>query len=125
MHDGRRSEGAECRLSAGGLCFSAERQKEFGERWADLCTFAEAGWLVFTSLAPLLAPVTLPQDFLKLGRWVIVNGEEATRPRPMNAHWALAIRDQCSGAGIPFFMRGMHTGAYIPPDLRIRQFPAI
>jgi protein gp37 len=108
------------------LCFSAERQREFDQRWADIRPLAESGWFVFTSLAPLIVPVTLPQDFLELGRWVIVNGEEAPRDRcrPMDANWARAIRDQCTVAGIPFFMRGMHTGAYIPPDLRIHQFPS-
>ena len=49
------------------LCFSAENQEYFDERWADLRPFAEAGWFVFTSLSPLLAPVTLPPDFLALG----------------------------------------------------------
>jgi protein gp37 len=107
------------------LCFSAERQQEFEQRWADIRPLAEAGWFTFTSLAPLLAPVTLPQDFLELGRWCIVNGEEATRPRPMDADWARVINAQCAGHRIPFFMRGMHTGAYIPPDLRIRQFPSV
>ena len=101
------------------LCFSAENQEYFDERWADLRPFAEAGWFVFTSLSPLLDLVTLPPDFLALGKWVIVNGEcEQIKPeecRPMEADWARAIRDQCRAARIPFFMRAMHSGAYVQP----------
>jgi len=109
------------------LCFSAERQREFDQRWTDLRRLAEAGWFVFTSLAPLIAPVTLPQDFLELGRWVIVNGEQAPRDRChlLKPAWARAICDQCAEARIPLFMKGMHRNVPRPPDLRIRQFPSV
>ena len=76
-----------------------------------------------------VTPVTLPPDFLALGKrtWVIVNGEcEQITPeecRPMEEDWARAVRDQCRAAGIPFFMRAMHSGEYVPPDLQIREFP--
>jgi protein gp37 len=111
------------------LGFSAETQKWFDRRWADVRALAEAGWFVYVALSPLLGPVILPPDFLALGKrtWVIVYGEcnrwEPERCRPMDADWARTIRDQCRAAGIPFFIRGMHTGAYVPPDLHIREFP--
>jgi protein gp37 len=113
------------------LGFSAENQECFDRRWPDIRPFAEAGWFVFVSISPMLKPVTLPPDFLALGKrtWVIVNGEceQITREecRPMEADWARAVRDQCRAAGIPFFMRAMHTGAYVPPDLHIREFPSV
>jgi protein gp37 len=113
------------------LGFSAENQECFDCRWTDLRPFAEAGWFVFASLSPLLDPVTLPSDFLALGprTWVVVNGEcEQLRPdecRPMETEWARAIRNQCSAAGISFFMRAMHSGEYVQPDLWIRQFPSV
>jgi protein gp37 len=113
------------------LCFSAENQECFDERWADLRPFADAGWFVSVALSPLLGPVTLPPDFLALGQrtWVIVYGEcnrwEPERCRPMDANRVRAICDQCRAAGIPFFMRGMHTGAYVPPDLQITEFPSL
>jgi protein gp37 len=113
------------------LCFSAENQECFAERWPDLRPLAKADWSVFVSISPMLGPVTLPPDFLAFGprTWVIVNGEcEQINPeecRPMEADWARAIRDQCRAAGIPFFMRGMHSGAYVPPDLWIREFPSV
>jgi protein gp37 len=112
------------------LGFSAENQEWFNRRWADMRAMTDAGWFVYVALSPLLEPVTLPPDFLALGQrtWVVVYGEcnrwEPERCRPMEADWARAIRDQCRAANIPFFIRGMHTGAYVPPDLYIRQFPA-
>jgi protein gp37 len=90
---------------------------------------AEAGWFVGVSISPMLKPVTLPPDALKLLRWVIVNGEcEQIRPeacRHMEADWARAVYDQCRDK-IPFFMRKMHSGAYLPPDLQmLREFPKV
>jgi protein gp37 len=88
---------------------------------------ADAGWRLFVSVAPMIAPVTLLDDFLALGKrtWVIVAGEQGPhdRCRDMEPHWARAIRDQCKAAGIPFFMEQMAKGAAIPLDLQIRQFP--
>jgi protein gp37 len=109
--------------------FSAEDQECFDQRWADVRLLAQAGWFVFVSIAPMLGAVTLPADFLALGKrtWVIVGGEQGkkTRARPMDPAWARAIYAQCKAAGIPFFMRGMHTGADIPLDLGIRKFPKV
>jgi protein gp37 len=112
------------------LGFSAENQECFDERWAHMRPLADAGWFVYVALSPLLEPVTLPPDFLALGKrtWVIVYGEcnrwERERCTPMKADWARAILVQCRAAGIPFFLRGMHTGGYIPPDLSgLREFP--
>jgi protein gp37 len=111
------------------LGFSAERQQEFDERWADMRRLAEAGWFGFVSIAPLLGPVRLPADFLALGKhaWVIVAGEQGphARCRDLDPDWARAVRDQCTAAGVPFFMKQMAKGAPIPPDLQIRQFPSL
>jgi protein gp37 len=113
------------------LGFSAENQECFDRRWPDLRPFAEAGWFVYVVIAPMLGPVTLPPDFLVLGKctWVICYGEcEQITPeecRPMEPDWARAVRDQCRAAGIPLFIRGMHSGEYVPPDLHIREFPSV
>jgi protein gp37 len=111
------------------LGFSAERQQEFDQRWADMRALAEAGWFIFVSIAPMIAPVTLPPDFLALGRrtWVIVAGEQGPHAycRDMDPNWARAVRDQCAAASIPFFLKQMAKGAPIPPDLQMRQFPTI
>jgi protein gp37 len=111
------------------LGFSAERQQEFNDRWADVRPLANVGWFTFVSVAPMIAQVTLPADFLALGKrtWVIVAGEQGAHDhcRDMDPQWARAIRDQCAVAGIPFFMKQMAKGAAIPPDLQIRGVPLL
>jgi protein gp37 len=109
------------------LGFSAERQYEFDERWADMRPLADAGWLVFVSIAPMLGPVKLPPDFLARSdrRWVIVAGEQGAHKdcRDMESAWARVLRDQCHASGIAFFMKQMARKEPIPPDLLIREFP--
>ena len=75
----------------------------------------------------MIGPVVLPDDFLALGRWVIVSGEQGPHRycRPMDNNWARALRDQCVGAGIPLFVKQMSMKLSIPPDLRIWQFPVV
>jgi protein gp37 len=111
------------------LGFSAERQREFDERWKDMRKLTDAGWMVFVSIAPMIAPVRLPDEFLALGHrtWVIVAGEQGPHAhcRDMDPDWARVVRDQCKEADIPLFMKQMAKGAYIPPDLQIREFPSV
>jgi len=59
------------------------------------------------SAEPLLGPITLPPEFLALGRraWVIVGGESGKEARPMHPDWVRAPRDQCTAAGVPFFFK--------------------
>jgi protein gp37 len=86
------------------LGFSAEDQRWFDCRWADVRPLAQAGWRVFVSVAPMIGPVVLPDDFLALGPrvWVIVAGEQGPhdRCRNMDPDWARTIRDQCKKAGV-------------------------
>jgi protein gp37 len=105
--------------------FSAEDQACFDERWSAMRVLT--GWTIFVSVAPMLRPVRLPDDFLALGRWVIVAGEQGPYQlcRPMDVRWARALRDQCAPAGIAFYMKQLGMERSIPPDLLIRQFPAI
>jgi protein gp37 len=107
------------------LGFSAERQQEFDQRWPYMRQLAECGFIVFVSVAPMLAPVTLPRDFLKHGErmWCICSGEEGKNCRHMNPDWARALRDQCAASGVPFFMLQMTGRKPIPADLFVRQFP--
>lgn len=37
--------------------------------------------------------------------WVIAGGESGPHARPMHPDWARSLRDQCSGAGVPFFFK--------------------
>ena len=112
------------------LGFSAERQKEFDERWRDMRPLADAGFLIFASVAPMLEPVVLPDTFLALKEraWCVVAGEQgpAALCRDMDPAWARAIRDQCAAHGVAFFMKQLAKRQPIPPDLRrFRQFPAM
>jgi protein gp37 len=67
--------------------------------------------------------------------WVIAGGESGHGARPMDLAWARSLRDQCNEAGVAFFFKQTGTLAArtsskggsdddIPPDLRIRQYPA-
>lgn len=57
----------------------------------------------FLSLEPLLGPFR-GLDLQGID-WVIVGGESGPKARPMEAAWALEIRDQCLAAGVPFFFK--------------------
>jgi protein gp37 len=107
------------------LGFSAERQREFDDRWAHLRPLAARGFKVFVSLAPLLGPVRLPPDFLRHGAWAIASGEQGPGARPMDANWARDARDQCTAAAVPFFLLQMSGRKPIPADLFVREFPAV
>jgi protein gp37 len=51
--------------------------------------------------------------------WVIVGGESGRNARPMHPQWARALRDQCEGAGVPFFFKQWGEwlpGAIYPPE---------
>src|SRR5262249_18407734 len=108
-----------------------ENQEWFDRRWPDVRRLSEAGWLIFVSIAPMIGPVILSDDFLALGQrtWVIVSGEQrvpGTRPRPMKRQWVRDVRDQCAEAGVAFFFKQMAGGAPIPPDLQnLRKFPSV
>ncbi len=57
----------------------------------------------FLSLEPLLGQ--LPKLDLGGIHWAIVGGESGPRSRPMEAAWAVDLRDQCRSAGVPFFFK--------------------
>ena len=44
--------------------------------------------------------------------WVIAGGESGPNARPMHPDWARSLRDQCDGAGVPFFFK--QWGEYLP-----------
>jgi protein gp37 len=108
------------------LVFSAGDQRWLDVRWRIMRPLAEQGWRVGVSLQPLLGPVVLPPDFLRLGKWVIVGGEQHPGHRVMDPNWARALRDQCLGADpkMPLFVKQM-TSLWRPPDLLYQQFPEI
>jgi protein gp37 len=82
------------------LGVSAEDQRRFDERWADLRETPAA--VTFISMEPLLGPI-----FFRPAKpnWVIVGGESGPDARPMHPDWARSIRDQCAAAGVAFFFK--------------------
>ncbi|WDZ97935.1 phage Gp37/Gp68 family protein [Herbaspirillum sp. WKF16] len=88
----------------------------------------------FLSMEPLLGPVDLNQalppvhcetcnaDYGALSAhgagkptgldWVIVGGESGPGARPMSPEWARELRDQCTGAGVPFLFK--QWGEWLP-----------
>jgi protein gp37 len=59
------------------------------------------------SLEPLLSPVKLPKEFVKLRThaWVITGGESGRKPRPSEPDWFRSLRDQSVAAGVPFHFK--------------------
>ncbi|OGN54064.1 MAG: hypothetical protein A2098_02680, partial [Chlamydiae bacterium GWF2_49_8] len=62
-------------------------------------------------------------------QWVIAGCESGPKARPMDLAWVRSIRDQCTEAGVPLFVKQL-TGRKViknledfPEDLRIRQYP--
>lgn len=104
---------------------SCEDQKNHDARGPWL--YRTAAGVKFFSLEPLLEPIKVN---LKAIAWVIVGGESGPGARPMELDWARSIRDQCSEAGVPFFMKQIcnERGHKVPfdewpDDLKIREFP--
>jgi protein gp37 len=80
----------------------------------------------FLSIEPLIGPVgKLSLDGI---HWVIVGGESGPRARPMNAEWAIDIRNQCIQAKVAFFFkqwggRTPKTGGRLLEGKEWSQFP--
>ena len=60
----------------------------------------------FVSAEPLLEGLDLtPWLERQAVQWVIVGGESGPGARPMDLDWARDLRDQCSTAGVAFFLK--------------------
>lgn len=57
--------------------------------------------------------------------WVVCGGETGPDARPMDETWARSLKEQCSSAGVAFFMKQMARKAPIPSDLMIWDFPEL
>lgn len=84
----------------------------------------------FISVEPQLDLVTLPALNKYMPDWVICGGESGPGCRPFNPDWARSLRDQCSSAGVSFFMKQLGGHPHkrdqmedLPEDLRVREFP--
>lgn len=71
------------------------------------CLRATAAQIKFLSLEPLLGRIG--QLRLNDIQWVIVGGESGPSARPMKEAWVADIRNQCSDASVPLFVKQMGT----------------
>lgn len=55
----------------------------------------------FASIEPMLGPINLRHSL----DWIICGGETGQAARPLHPDWARVLRDQCQGAGVPFFFK--------------------
>ncbi len=103
------------------LGISAERQKEFDERWPYLRVLAALGYTVFVSYEPAIGPLRLPDDFLALGRraQVISGGESGKNARPPHPRWFPRLRDQCAEADVAYFHK--QNGEWAPAKTGIEE----
>jgi protein gp37 len=80
---------------------SVENRKHGVPRIAQLA--AAPARVRFLSIEPLLED--LGRIDLASIHWVIVGGESGHGARVMRREWVVALRDQCSAAGVPFFFK--------------------
>lgn len=112
------------------LGVSVEDQARADERIPHL--LATPAEIRFISAEPLLGPIDVVSAWLVPPSikgpdcfgldWVITGGESGPNARPMHPDWARSLRDQCAGAGVPFFFKqwGEWTpeiGPHIPVPL--------
>lgn len=64
------------------------------------------------------------EPYLKNIHWIINGGESGHHRRPFDTDWARSLRDQCKGAGVPYFMKQVDKVIEIPKDLFIREYPS-
>jgi protein gp37 len=134
------------------LGVSVENQATANERVPILLQTPAA--IRFVSLEPMLGPVDLRAvgfmggDILFVGdeggheyvgsrrgmlSWVIVGGESGANARPMHPDWVRSVRDQCVGAGVPFFFKQGSKANWsnykafesFPLDLQMREYPGV
>lgn len=102
---------------------SVENQEQAQKRIPELLKVPAA--VRFLSCEPLLGPVNLelipdalydagmPFEWNKLNgdergiKWVIAGAESGHGARPMSIDWVRGLRNQCQGAGVPFFFKQM------------------
>jgi protein gp37 len=109
-------------------------------RVADLLHVGPPGTRRFLSVEPQHGPIDLT-PWLPFLDWVIQGGESGARAYPFDLAWARTMRDTCTAAGVPYFLKqlgkhpteagerlSLHDGhggdwAEWPADLRQRQVP--
>lgn len=76
------------------------------------------------SCEPLLGPVDIQAALNKMPfqigggnaelHWIIVGGESGPDARPCNFEWIRRIKDDCTAAGVPVFVKQLGANSYVP-----------
>ena len=70
----------------------------------DLGNFLKTPWMPDR----VVKPYSVPVEYIDARGvdWVILGCETGSKARPVHPDWVCSVRDQCQGAGIPFFFKG-------------------
>jgi len=105
------------------LGVSVEDQAHADERIPHLLKVPAA--VRFLSVEPLLGPISFEkvkvpaEGWMPFGEqihWIIAGGESGPGARACHLDWLRSIRDQCAGAGVPFFLKQLGSE---PWDARV------
>jgi protein gp37 len=104
------------------LGVSAENQSAADERIPYLLQTPAA--VRFVSVEPMLESIAIDHlkycagnSFRSLIDWVICGAESGPRARPFDIDWARSLRDQCTEAGVAYFLKQM------PVDGKLTKMP--
>lgn len=91
-----------------------------------LCDLTHAA-VRFASMEPLLAETPMSRDLARGIDWIITGCESGDGARDTPTDWYRRLRDECSSAGVPFFLKqaprdqdgiGQAASSFVKRDLR-------
>lgn len=85
-----------------GCAVSVEDQKTADER---LPYLSQLFGTKILAIEPMLGPIVISPEHLKVLQWIIVGSETGPNARPLEMDWVRAVRDQAVGAKKPFFVK--------------------
>lgn len=100
---------------------TCEDQANYDRRWPILSKVPVN--VHFISYEPAIGPLRINGALVP--DWLICGGESGPGARYMPPTWAADIKRDCERVGTAFFMKQMTGKKPIPPELLLRQFPAV
>ena len=90
------------------LGVSVEDQQRADERISDLLhSRVKHRWL---NCEPLLGPIEIENQMIERLDWIAAGAEFGPQARSANAEWFDSLREQCTAAKVPFYLKGMLDG---------------
>lgn len=87
------------------LLYSASDQESLEAGIDHLLKCRDLSPVLGLSLEPLIGPICIPNEALKVLGWIILGGESDPNARPCHLEWILDIVEQCKAAGVPCFVK--------------------